>query len=145
MAARPQAQDSHPIHKHWCDALPYRALVYMKDSPHGTPLYMVAGSDAPAQRAVGALREALKRHGGRCFYCPDDAVSVTAQLEIDHVEPTSRCRNDLLHNLVVACQPCNGKKGALPVEAFRPNAGRAWLLAAQALIRARLQLLDEDR
>lgn len=132
------------LHAHWCTGLPYKALVHVGESPHGTPLYQVAGSEAPAQKAVGALKAALKVHGGRCFYCPEDAACVTAHLEIDHVEPKARCRNDLLHNLVIACKDCNGAKGTLPVEAFSPNAGRAWLLAAQAMIRARLQLLEED-
>jgi 5-methylcytosine-specific restriction endonuclease McrA len=144
MAAR--AQINCPPHGtgHWLDEMPYRALVYSHDSPQGTTLYLVAGSVSPARKASGALKDALKLHGGRCFYCPGDAECIAAQLNLDHVDPKSRASNDLIHNLVVACKDCNGKKAALPVEAFMPNAGRAWLLAAQSLIRARLQLLEED-
>jgi hypothetical protein len=127
----------------WLDTFPYRALVPDGESVHGTPLYWVAGSELKPRKALSALKEALRLHGGDCFYCPASASSVSAHFEIDHVEASSRGGTDLLFNLVVACKDCNGKKSALPVEAFDPQAGRQWLLAAQALIRARLALICE--
>jgi 5-methylcytosine-specific restriction endonuclease McrA len=142
-----QAEPAEPRQyrcRHWIDELPYRALVHMKDSPQGTPLYMVAGSAEPARKAAHALREALKVHGGHCFYCKVAKHSASTPLNVDHVEPQCRGGSDFLHNLVVSCNGCNSKKAALPVEAFSPNAGRAYLLGVQALIRARLELLPED-
>jgi 5-methylcytosine-specific restriction endonuclease McrA len=105
---------------------------------------MVAGSEFPARKATSALKDALRIHGGKCFYCPASAERVSAQLNVDHIDAVSRGKCDLLHNLVVSCKDCNLKKGALPIEAFHPNAGRTWLLAVQALIRARLQLIPDD-
>jgi 5-methylcytosine-specific restriction endonuclease McrA len=130
--------------RHWIDELPYRALVHVKDSPQGTPLYMVAGSGEPARKASSALKDALKVHGGRCFYCKAAADAVGARLTMDHVEPKARGGRDLLHNLVLSCSGCNKTKGAVPVEAFSPGAGREYLLGVQALIRARLELLPEE-
>ena len=130
--------------RHWLDELPYRALVHVKDSREGTPLYMIAGSPLPARKASSALKEALKIHGGHCFYCKAAGDGVSAHLTLDHVEPQCRDGRDLLPNLVVSCNGCNSKKAALPVEVFSPNAGRAYLLGVKALIRARLELLPEE-
>jgi hypothetical protein len=132
-----------PVLPSWFGTFPYRALVADGVSAHGTPLYWVAGSELKPRKALGALREALRVHGGSCFYCPAKATDISAHFEIDHVEAVSRGGPDLLLNLVVSCKDCNGKKSALPVEAFHPDAGRQWLLAAQALIRARLALISE--
>ncbi|HEU4805899.1 MAG TPA: HNH endonuclease signature motif containing protein [Nitrobacter sp.] len=145
MATHPTPPEPQPYRcRHWIDELPYRALVHVKDSGHGTPLYMVAGSNLSARKASSALKEALKIHGGQCFYCKADGDTLSGHLNVDHVEPQCLGGTDLLHNLVVSCTPCNSKKGALPVEAFSPNAGRAWLLGVKALIRARLELLSEE-
>lgn len=130
--------------RHWIDELPYRALVHVRDSVHGTPLYMVAGSTQTARKASSALKDALKIHGGQCFYCKAAGEAVAAHLNVDHVEPQCRGGSDLLHNLVVSCKTCNTKKAALPIEAFKPNAGRAWLLGVKALIKARLELLPDE-
>jgi 5-methylcytosine-specific restriction endonuclease McrA len=142
-----QAKPSEPQQyrcRHWINELPYRALVHVKDSAHGTPLYMVAGSSLSARKASSALKEALKIHGSQCFYCKAAGDALSAHLNVDHVEPLCREGSDLLHNLVVSCSACNSKKAALPVEAFSSNAGRAWLLGVKALIRARLELLPEE-
>ena len=131
--------------RHWLTDLPYRALVHIKNSPHGTPLYMVAGSALAPRKASSALKEALKVHGGKCFYCGETGHELSAHLNVDHVEPVCRQGSDLLHNLVVSCASCNAAKAALPIEAFKPNAGRAWLLGVKALIRARLELLPDEQ
>jgi 5-methylcytosine-specific restriction endonuclease McrA len=89
------------------------------------------------------LKAALALHGGRCFYCEADGTELGAHLTLDHVDSKARGGQDLFHNLVVACLPCNRNKGALPVEAFRPDAARAWLLGVQAMIRARLALMQD--
>jgi len=146
MASQAKAAEPQQYrYRHWIDELPYRALVHVRNSVHGTPLYMVAGSALTARKASSALKEALKLHGGRCFYCKTAAgEALSAHLNVDHVEPLCREGSDLLHNLVVSCNGCNSKKAALPVEAFSPNAGRAYLLGVKALIRARLELLPDE-
>ena len=130
-------------HRHYLEELPYRALVHISHSPSGTPLYLVAGCEGDPAKAENALRKAVARYGGRCFYC-DPAKPETSDLSIDHVEPRSRGGSEHLHNLVLACRKCNHAKGAKTIEAFRPNAGRRWLLAAHALIRTRLNLIREE-
>ena len=50
----------------------------------------------------------------KCAYC--DAKDVPMQ--IDHIHPKSENGSDRISNLTLACQCCNQKKGALPVEVF---------------------------
>ncbi len=47
-----------------------------------------------------------KRDGHKCQYCGS-----TKQLTIDHIIPRSRGGEDTWENLVVACMPCNTRKG----------------------------------
>ena len=47
-----------------------------------------------------------KRDKNKCQYCGS-----TKSLTIDHVIPKSRGGDDSWENLVVACSPCNVKKG----------------------------------
>ena len=47
-----------------------------------------------------------KRDKNKCQYCGS-----TKSLTIDHVIPRSRGGKDTWENLVVACSPCNIKKG----------------------------------
>lgn len=56
---------------------------------------------------------------GDVYPCPDGghgpflrAVAGYRFPELDHVLPRSRGGSDSLHNLVLACGPCNGRKGA---------------------------------
>ncbi|WP_347837740.1 HNH endonuclease [uncultured Planktomarina sp.] len=56
----------------------------------------------------------LERDGKSCAYC-----GVTGRpLEQDHVFPWSRGGEHSVLNLVLACQPCNLKKGAKTLEEF---------------------------
>ena len=43
---------------------------------------------------------------GRCAYCGKEG-----KLEVEHVHPRSRGGSNSVNNLVVACRPCNEKKG----------------------------------
>jgi 5-methylcytosine-specific restriction endonuclease McrA len=47
-----------------------------------------------------------KRDGHKCQYCGS-----TKELTIDHIIPRSRGGEDSWENLVVACMPCNTRKG----------------------------------
>jgi 5-methylcytosine-specific restriction endonuclease McrA len=52
-----------------------------------------------------------KRDSNSCQYCGS-----TRNLTIDHVIPKCRGGEDTWENLVVACGPCNTKKGNTPLE-----------------------------
>ena len=61
------------------------------------------------------LREfVLERDGRKCLYCGKENVP----LNLDHVEPKSKGGSDRLSNLVLACIPCNQKKGNRDVREF---------------------------
>lgn len=61
------------------------------------------------------LREyILERDGHKCLYCGKDSVP----LNLDHVEPRSKGGSDRPSNLVLACIPCNQKKGSLSISEF---------------------------
>ena len=52
-----------------------------------------------------------KRDSNSCQYCGS-----TRNLTIDHIIPKCRGGEDTWENLVVACGPCNTKKGNTPLE-----------------------------
>jgi 5-methylcytosine-specific restriction endonuclease McrA len=111
-------------------------LVFSRRSPHGVPLFLVAGSASPALAAPKALKEAHRVHGGACFYC---RKLVTAdQLTIDHADPVASGGKDEVQNLLIACKPCNLAKGHQPIEHFNPQAGREWLSAVLKQVQDRL-------
>ena len=56
----------------------------------------------------------IEKFGRKCAYC--DASD--APLNIDHVHPRASGGTNRVSNLVLACIPCNAKKGARPVEEF---------------------------
>jgi len=61
------------------------------------------------------LREyLLEKWGRQCAYC--DAKDVP--LNIDHVQPKSAGGSNRVSNLVLACIPCNQKKGSRTIDAF---------------------------
>jgi 5-methylcytosine-specific restriction endonuclease McrA len=99
-------------------------------------LFQVAGSNAPPCGPEKALRRAHETHGGPCFYCKSDIAPGKAT--IDHVEALADGGATHLQNLVLACQPCNQRKGRTPIEFFKPDAGKEWLTAVLAQVQARL-------
>lgn len=107
-----------------------------------TPLYWVAGISGGPWGAEKALREAARKHGAKCFYCRRK-LSGDA-LTIDHVEGRQGAGAKSIQNLVLACKPCNAKKGHLPIEAFKPDAGREWLEALLKQVEDRLRKLDTE-
>lgn len=56
----------------------------------------------------------LEKWGRQCAYC--DARNVP--LNIDHAHARARGGSDRVSNLVLACVPCNSKKGAIDVREF---------------------------
>jgi 5-methylcytosine-specific restriction endonuclease McrA len=70
-----------------------------------------------------------------CAYCGKTGVP----LQIEHIEPRSRGGTDRVSNLTLACEPCNARKGNLPVEEFlkrKPD------VLARMLSQARAPLKD---
>jgi 5-methylcytosine-specific restriction endonuclease McrA len=126
--------------RHWLDRLPYCALVAVNIHPNGTALYQVAGSAAAPCGAFKALQSSLKIHGGKCFYCDTANADEVGDrsLTIDHIEPQCVGGNNHLANLVIACRKCNIEKGAQRIEAYNPEAGKAWLEALLIQVQNRL-------
>ena len=130
--------------QHWSNDLPYRSVVAISIQPtHGTILYQVAGDSKAPQNAYNALKLAITKHGGKCFYCKTASAEQPSVLEmtIDHVEALAIGGTNDLTNLVVACKPCNQKKGQNRIDAFNPQATQEWLTALKTQIEGRLKKL----
>jgi 5-methylcytosine-specific restriction endonuclease McrA len=56
----------------------------------------------------------LEKWGRRCAYCGAKDVP----LEIEHIIPRSKSRDDRVCNLTLACHPCNEKKGTQDIHDF---------------------------
>lgn len=56
----------------------------------------------------------LEKWGRKCAYCGAEHVP----LQVEHIHPKARGGSNRVSNLTLSCQPCNQKKGALPVEQF---------------------------
>jgi HNH endonuclease len=128
---------------HWFQDLPYRAVVAVAvQHVHGTVLYQVAGAAEAPRSATKALKLALDKHGGLCFYCKSAAAEdVAVEMTIDHLEPQALGGGSELTNLVVACKPCNAAKGHMLIDAFNPQATEEWLVALARQIQQRFDRL----
>ncbi|KLR58012.1 RNA-guided endonuclease IscB [Diaphorobacter sp. J5-51] len=77
------------------------------------------------------LREyLLEKWGRQCAYCG----AQDTPLQIEHIRPRANGGSNRVSNLTLACQCCNQKKAALPVEVFlahRPDALRRILAQAR--------------
>lgn len=58
--------------------------------------------------------EILRRDDFRCRYC--GATPNEAELQVDHVTPTSLGGDDSAANLATSCAPCNSGKGSAPLD-----------------------------
>ncbi len=131
--------------QHWSRDMPYRTVVAVGIQPvHGVILYQVVGDASPPQKAFNALKLAITKHGGTCFYCKTAKAEQPSVLDltIDHVEALAIGGTNDLTNLVVACKTCNQKKGQSRIDAFNPTATREWLTALQTQIEERLKKLS---
>lgn len=123
------------------ETMPYRTVVFARlhSNEMKIPLYWVAGVAGGPWSATNSLRKAVEVHGATCFYC--SAVLTRSTATIDHVEGQTGDAANAIQNLVLACKPCNAKKGHLPIDAFKPEAGREWLQALHAQVEERLRKL----
>lgn len=56
----------------------------------------------------------LEKWGRKCVYCGAEHIP----LQVEHIHPKARGGTNRVSNLTLACEPCNIRKGAMPVEAF---------------------------
>jgi 5-methylcytosine-specific restriction endonuclease McrA len=56
----------------------------------------------------------LEKWGRKCAYCGAEYTP----LQVEHIQPKARGGSSRISNLTLACQPCNQRKGAMPVEQF---------------------------
>lgn len=58
-----------------------------------------------------------RKRGARCWFC--GAHLTPNEVTRDHLTPKSAGGRTHEHNLVISCRPCNERKGALSLEAYR--------------------------
>lgn len=56
----------------------------------------------------------LEKWGRKCAYCNAESVP----LQVEHIRARTNDGSNAVSNLALACQPCNTKKGKLPIEVF---------------------------
>lgn len=56
----------------------------------------------------------LEKWGRKCAYCGAENIP----LQVEHIHPEARGGTNRVSNLTLACEPCNVRKGAMPVDAF---------------------------
>ena len=123
MSRRPARIAAHPIRK-----TPYNALRFTRVDGNGRPLYRVA-RDPQELGAVAALKRAFEIMGGHCFHCGKwmPAQAMSHECTRDHMRPRHAGGGDYLHNLVLACGPCNREKGGEALPSFSVERGTTWL------------------
>lgn len=57
-----------------------------------------------------------KMQRGRCAYC-NESVALDDST-VDHKQPLSRGGTHAMHNLCMACEECNRRKGSMTAEEF---------------------------
>jgi len=69
--------------------------------------------------------ELIRRSGsrwGKCHYC--GAQCAFSELTLDHIVPVADGGSNSLDNLVLACRPCNVRKGKKSKDEFLKGAKR---------------------
>jgi 5-methylcytosine-specific restriction endonuclease McrA len=117
---------AHPL----ADRTPHNAIRFARVDGNGTALYTVAKFKKEVG-AAEALRTAFEQFGGHCFHCkvwmPPQQLSHDCTR--DHLRPKRDGGRDYLHNLVLACGPCNRTKGGNDLISFRAEVGIEYLKA----------------
>ena len=119
---------SHPLAKK-----PYNAIRFVRFDGNGTPLYRVE-RDKKALGAAGALKLAFEQWGGHCFHCKEwmSPQPLSQDCTRDHLRPLKDGGEGFLHNLVLACGPCNRAKGGSDLISFRAEVGVEYMKALDA-------------
>lgn len=132
----------HPLAKYQ----PYNAIKFTRTDGYGTPLYRVARC-RKEMGAAEALRFAFEKFGGHCFHCDKwmPPQSLSQNCTRDHVRSKRDGGQDYLHNLVLACGPCNRSKGSSDVVSFRPELGAEYLKALDEHLVRCMKMLGGSR
>jgi 5-methylcytosine-specific restriction endonuclease McrA len=113
---------------HQRSAKPWR-LTKDGPAPSASPLRVVKGGPTGAARLkkIAIIEE---RDGPQCFYCRCDFDGENRQT-IEHRKSRSQGGTNAIENLVLACWPCNNRKGEGPEAQFLKS---AWLQARRVAI-----------
>lgn len=117
----------HPIQRK-----PYNSIKLSSINARGTLLYRVARFPKEVG-ALEALRLAFQEFGAHCFHCRKwlKPQPLSQQCNRDHLFPKHAGGGNELHNLVIACGPCNRDKGGKDIIAFRTECGAEYLRAME--------------
>jgi hypothetical protein len=66
------------------------------------------------------LLRLVERDGTECVWCGTE-LGGTMAMTLDHVVPSSQGGTNDIENLVLACSPCNGMRGAAHVDVWPPR------------------------
>lgn len=66
---------------------------------------------APGSYTAQQIRDLYQRQHGCCYYCKTKFGKGKNAYHMDHIVPLSRGGTNDIHNIVLACPPCNLKKG----------------------------------
>ena len=134
-----KAVAAHPL----ADRMPYNAIKFSRVDGNGAPLYTVARTKKELG-APEALRAAFEQLGGHCFHCKEwmPPQRLSHQCTRDHLRAKKNGGGNYLHNLVLACGPCNREKGGADVVGFRAEVGAEYLKALDAHLVRCLKALD---
>lgn len=78
--------------------------------------YVERRREAEGSFTPGQFQKVIALQKGLCFYCGEPGGLIT-----EHVVPLSKGGTNWIANIVAACVPCNGRKGARLLEEFRPD------------------------
>lgn len=116
---------AHPIRKK-----PYNAIRLDHIDGNGVPIYRVARCERH-MGASAALKLAFETFGGHCFHCEIwmSPQPLSHRCTRDHLRPKADGGSDYLHNLVLACGPCNRAKGRSGITDFHAERSAEYLKA----------------
>jgi 5-methylcytosine-specific restriction endonuclease McrA len=133
---------AHPIQKR-----PYHSIRFSRCDGNGVPLYTVNGMDGECG-AMEALKRSFAKNGGHCFHCDNWLPPQSLSLDItrDHIRPRALGGSEYLHNLVLACGPCNRNKGEKNLADFSVEKSKEYARALdEHLTRCLAELAKADK
>lgn len=129
---------AHPLNE-----LPYCKIKFSHFDGRRKPIYCVGDQSAGAKVA---LARAFEKFGGSCFLCGKKfkPTKLSQDITRDHIRPQSKGGSDYLHNLVIACGPCNKNKKDKELPRYRVDRTEKYLKALDAHIVKCLESLSAN-
>lgn len=81
----------------------------------GAERNLIVGKNHTKRRVLLRL---IRQQAGLCFYCDEPMIPPGRKPTLDHKIPLWQGGANLAFNIVVACYPCNQRKGPLDAETF---------------------------